>query len=92
MTVQQPSPLTQVQRVQLETESGRSDGRVKIRVESFDEALGWYTSGCINLDLDQLALVEQAIQTMRSSAHREETFEDNIIAFPGMSELSANAN
>ena len=70
------------QRVQVQMER-RSDGqRVKIRVESYDAGLGWYTSGSLQLPLHQLPLLEQAVEEMRRLPQEEE-FAD-IIPFPGM--------
>ena len=83
MLSQQPKPGAQLQRVQVEAEPGGPDRRVKVRVESYDELLGWYTSGSLSLGLHQLPLLEQAIQTMRSWASCDETPEEQIIPFPG---------
>jgi len=56
--------------------------RVKIRVESYDNGLGWYTAGCVTVPLHQLPLVQQAIDDMRKISTEDE-FAD-IIPFPGM--------
>jgi len=93
MTVQQQNAFTQLQRVQVEPEFGVSGGAIKIRVENFDEALGWYTSGSLSLTANQLPLLEQALQAMRSFTRFEESVEEKIVAFPGrMSEFVGNAN
>jgi hypothetical protein len=71
------------ERVRVETESVGGSRRVKIRVEGFDEKLGWYSSGSITLAMDQLALVEQAIAEMRSIERaRTQDHECEIIPFP----------
>jgi hypothetical protein len=84
MVMQQSNPLRRLQRIQVEAEPERSDGHVKIRVENYDEFLGWYTSGSLSLPLHQLPLLEQAIGDMRSCARSEEPLEEKVIPFPGL--------
>jgi hypothetical protein len=83
MAVQQPNSVAQPQRVQVETVPGGGGSSVKIRMENYDEFLGWYTSGSLSLSAHQLPLLEQAIQEMRTRAHRDESVADKIIVFPG---------
>jgi hypothetical protein len=70
------------QRVQVEMEQHPQGRRVKIRVESYDAGLGWYTAGCVTVPLHQLPLVEQAIDDMRHAINTEDEFAE-IIPFPG---------
>lgn len=70
------------QRVQVQMERHPLGKRVKIRVESYDQGLGWYTSGSLVVPLHQLPLLEQAVEDMRRMPQEEE-FAD-IIPFPGM--------
>ena len=74
--------------MQVELERHASGNRVKIRVESHDEGLGWYTSGGLTLPLEELPLLEQAIEEMRSQCAREKY--GVIIPFPGLETESAN--
>lgn len=80
--LQQAKVLEHSQRVQVELERHASGNRVKIRVESHDEGLGWYTSGGLTLPLEELPLLEQAIQEMRSQCACERY--GVIIPFPGL--------
>ena len=70
------------QRVQVQLERHTMGKRVRIRVESYDDKLGWYTSGSVMLPLHQLPLLEQAVDDMRSESAENEFAE--IIPFPGM--------
>ena len=70
------------ERVQVEMERGASGNRVKISIERYDECLGWYPSGCLNLPLHQLPLLEQAVAEMRASEESKNFAQ--IIPFPGM--------
>jgi hypothetical protein len=70
------------QRVQVELERHALGKRVRIRLESYDQGLGWYTSGSLIVPLHQLPLLEQAVDEMRRTPQEEE-FAD-IIPFPGM--------
>jgi len=54
---------------------------VKIRLESHDERLGWYSSGALSIPLHQLPLLEQAIVDMRAFPAEPEYA--TIIPFPG---------
>ena len=69
------------QRVQVLLERTALGQRVKIDVESHDSVLGWYTSGALVLPLEQLPILEQAIEEMRRCPDREEY--GKIIPFPG---------
>jgi hypothetical protein len=60
---------------------------VKIRVESYDQGLGWYTSGSLVVPLHQLPLLEQAVEDMRKCPQEDE-FAD-IIPFPGLADNPA---
>jgi hypothetical protein len=70
------------QRIDVQLERHSDGKRVKIRVENFDEKLGWYTSGSLMLPLNQLPLLEQAVEEMRSESTDDEFAK--IIPFPGM--------
>ena len=70
------------QRVQVQMERHPQGKRVKIRVESYDAGLGWYTAGALTVPLHQLPLLEQAVEEMRRVEIADE-FAD-IIPFPGM--------
>lgn len=70
------------QRVQLDLECPGRRGRVKIRVESYDENLGWYTAGSLSLPLAQLPLLEQAVEEMRARARAMDSSPATIIPFP----------
>ena len=82
MALQQSQPLEQSQRIQVEMERHRQGKLVKIRVEHYDERLGWYTSGSLSLPLHQLPLLEQAVEEMRTYESSEETLSEKIILFP----------
>ena len=69
------------QRIQVSVERTALGQRVKIEVESHDLVLGWYTSGAVALPLEQLPILEQAIEEMRRCPDREEY--GKIIPFPG---------
>lgn len=75
------------QRVQVEMHRHACGDRVKIRMESYDEGLGWYTSGALTVPLHQLPLLEQAVQEMRRAEPEEEY--GQIIPFPGPTTDSA---
>lgn len=95
MLLPESKTQTQSQRIQVEVEpilsdGGRFDQRVKIRVENYDEFLGWYPSGSLTLALHQLPLLEQAIEAMRAGKVADESFEDKIIPFPGLAAGSNN--
>ena len=70
------------QRVQVQMERHPEGKRVKIRVESYDAGLGWYTAGALTVPLHQLPLLGQAVEDLRRVSIDEE-FAD-IIPFPGM--------
>lgn len=80
MVAIQDKPLEQNQRIQVEMDGARG---VKVRVESYDPALGWYTSASIALPLHQVALLEQALSDMRGALRAAQDPAENIIAFPG---------
>ena len=79
--VEQAKLCESAQRIQVQIEPQGYGKRVKIRVENYDEGLGWYSSGSLALPLHQLPLLEQAIEEMRTE-RREESYAE-IIAFPG---------
>ena len=70
------------ERVSAHIEHEGGSRQVKIRVERFDERLGWYSSGSLTLSTDQLALVEQAIAEMRNIERAHPAHECQIIPFP----------
>lgn len=76
--------LQHAQRVQVEMQTDADEKRVAIRLESFDDGLGWYSSGSLTLPLAQLPLLEQAIAEMRRSKSSREDDDDKIIPFPGL--------
>jgi hypothetical protein len=69
------------QRVQVSLKRTAAGKRVHIEVESHDAVLGWYTSGALALPLEQLPILEQAIEEMRRCPDPEEY--GKIIPFPG---------
>ena len=81
--VQEAQSSESSQRIQLEMDVTSSGKRVKIRVERYDDGLGWYTSASLAMPLHQLPLLEQAVDEMRRSSRTEEEFA-TIIPFPGM--------
>ena len=83
MALQQSKPLAQLQRIRVETEPDQADKRVKIRLENYDEFLGWYTCGSLSLGLHQLPLLEQAVEAMRSYADCQEISGEKVIPFHG---------
>jgi len=94
MLLPESKAQTQSQRIQVEIERVSADAqpcdkRVKIRMENYDEILGWYSSGSLTLALHQLPLLEQAISEMRAGTADDVPFADKIIPFPG---LVAGAN
>lgn len=80
--VQEATLSESSQRVEVQLQPHPQGKRVKIRLESYDDGLGWYTSGSLVIPLHQLPLVEQAIEEMRGAAAEEQYAE--IIPFPGM--------
>jgi hypothetical protein len=80
MVLTQPKVAKETQQIEVELETSASEKRVKIRVQSYDERLGWYTAGSLSLPLHQLPLLEQAIEEMRTQAACESS--DKIIPFP----------
>ena len=79
MTLTQSKTTQETQRIEVELDSTAVEKRVKIRVQSYDERLGWYTAGSLSLPMHQLPLLEQAIEEMRKQACDDS---DNIIPFP----------
>lgn len=65
--------LPQVERIDVRFESGQ----MKIRRENYDEKLGWYVSGSLQLPDHLVPLLEQALQqakyerTLRSESSRK---------------------
>jgi hypothetical protein len=90
MLLPETTPQTQSQRIQAEIETAGSEKKVKIRVESHDEILGWYPSGSLSLPLHQLPLLEQAIGEMRACNVPESSLEDKIIPFSSIAERLKN--
>lgn len=83
MALEQSESSEQVQRIQVEMEPAPCGKIVRIRVEHFEERLGWYVSGSIRLPLHQLPLLEQAVEEMRNGeAARTTSPEDTIIPLP----------
>ena len=80
MALTQSKTVEQHQRIDVELDSHFTPQQVKIRIESFDPSLGWYTSGSLALPLHQLPLLQQAIDEMR--ARQSSEAEDKIIPFP----------
>ena len=68
----------------METVEHPAGRRVKIRVESFDENLGWYTSGSLSLPIHQLPLLEQALSALGAEDDSETRSDEKVIAFPGL--------
>ncbi len=83
MMSQQANAAEQIQRLRVEMETLESGKRAKIRIESYDEHLGWYTSGSLSLPLHQLALLEQAVADMRACESHDQFSGEKIIPFPG---------
>src|SRR5687767_15074484 len=69
------------QRIQVELRALPDGKEVRIRLESYDDGLGWYSSGSLALPLHQLPLLEQAIADMR---HEPLVQTADIIPFPGL--------
>ena len=82
MALTQSRPAEQSQRIDVELDRSGVQEQVKIRIESFDENLGWYTAGSIRLPLHQLPLLEQAIEQMRRREFEED--EGKVLPFPGV--------
>lgn len=74
------------QRIHVELQARPEGKEVRIRLESFDNGLGWYSSGSLMLPLHQLPLLEQAIADMRNEPLVETA---QIIPFPGLTEPQA---
>jgi hypothetical protein len=77
------------QRVSVQLERHVAGKQAKVSLESYDQVLGWYTSGSVTIPIQQLALLEQAIEEMRA-AERDEKYE-KIIPFPGVSAPHADS-
>jgi hypothetical protein len=75
------------QRIQVELKARPEGKEVRIRLESFDNGLGWYSSGSLTLPLHQLPLLEQAIAEMRNEPLVETA---EIIPFPGLTDSLAS--
>ena len=75
------------QRIQVELQARPEGKEVRIRLESFDNGLGWYSSGSLTLPLHQLPLLEQAIAEMRNEPIVETA---DIIPFPGLTKPLAS--
>ena len=82
MLADQLKALEQTQRVKVDMERAGPRACVKVRVESYDENLGWYTAGSLSFPLCQLPLLEQAIQAMRTQTGAAHGSPGKIIPFP----------
>ena len=81
MPVQSSNASSPIQRIQVFLEPA---DRAKICLESYDDNLGWYTAASLSIPLNQLPLLEQAIERMRAfTATAKQSPAGNIIAFPG---------
>ena len=76
----------QAERIQVEMEQTPEEKRVRIRLESYDAKLGWYSSGCLVLPLNQLPLLEQAVLDMRAAERNSRSETATIIPFPGLTD------
>ena len=83
MLLQQLESPEQSQRIRVEMESHPTGKHVKIRVENYEEHLGWYTAGSLSLLLHQLPLLEQAVEEMRACEPSDEPLSGRVIPFPG---------
>jgi hypothetical protein len=93
MIADQSDALQQTQRVQVEIETQGSGKCVKIRVESHDACLGWYTSASLGLPLHQLPLLEQAVcQLTRRQVPAEVPAWEKIIPFPALRSTAAGVD
>jgi hypothetical protein len=95
MLLPESEARAQSQRIQVEikpvlAEGQAFDKRVKLRVENYDECLGWYPSGSITLALHQLPLLEPAIGEVRSCNVADESVADKTIPVPGLAAGSDN--
>lgn len=88
MLSQQLESPEQSERVCVVTETRPTGRRVKIRVEHYEERLGWYTAGALSIPLHQLPLLEQAIEETRVCESSAEALTEKSIPFPG-SEMEA---
>ena len=79
---EQSPPLQQSQRVQVELEGYGQAKCVRIRVESHDDCLGWYTSASVSVPMGQLPLLEQALAGLSRPRFCEGSAK--IIPFPGV--------
>ena len=75
------------QRIQVELRARPEGKEVRIRLESYDDGLGWYSAGALTVPLHQLPLLEQAIADMRHEPLIETA---EIIPFPGLTEPLAS--
>ena len=78
--------ITPTERVCVETDETHGRRAVKIRVEGFDEQLGWYSSGSLTLGIEQLPLLEQAVAEMRQIERNRTEHVCEIIPFPILTE------
>ena len=82
MPLQSSNASSPIQRIQVFLEP--SD-RAKICLESYDDSLGWYTAASLSIPLNQLPLLEQAIERMRTlTANAQQPQIANIIPLPGL--------
>ena len=71
------------ERVQVELEREFPEARVRLAVERYDEARGWCLVNSISLPLNQLPLLEQALEDLRRGSRKKEAADRKIIPFPG---------
>jgi len=81
MPLQSTNASSPIQRIQVFLEPA---DRAKICLESYDDNLGWYTAASLSIPLNQLPLLEQAIERMRAFAtSAKQPQSGNIIPLPG---------
>jgi hypothetical protein len=94
MVLQQTSRFNDCQRIQVAKEVRGEEKVLKISVERFDDALGWYVAGSLVLPLQQLPLLQQTLNEMSCSdcpdCVQEKECRGKIISFPLL--MQANAD
>jgi hypothetical protein len=89
MIAQHVESVSQLQRINVEMEQHQQGPQVRIRIEHYEQNLGWYPAGSLLLPLHQLPLLEQAVAEMRACQPSEESLSQKIIPFPGMTACAA---
>lgn len=74
------------ERVSAEVVDTNEARKIKLRVETYNDGLGWYSSGSLMLGIEQLPLLEQAISQMRQMERARENHSCVILPFPGITE------